>query len=158
MIGRLKRDAFGWNRHREDPRSWPGGTRRSRAADTALHPWIASLTLAMTSLVRPNRIMPWPLFLVLSGTICASAPVASPRCSARCRLGDWRFLSSLPSWRSTSPPTRSPAGLLRLKTAPTAPRGSWRFSPAELRWFFPGSSASRLPTSPARCSGARTLS
>jgi hypothetical protein len=32
-------------------------TRRSRAAALALHLWIASLALAMTTLARPNRIM-----------------------------------------------------------------------------------------------------
>jgi hypothetical protein len=31
--------------------------RRSRAADPALHPWIASLALAITMVVRPNRIL-----------------------------------------------------------------------------------------------------
>jgi hypothetical protein len=49
----LDQDAFGWNRHREERSDV--AIQGRRAPDDS---WIASLTLAMTILVRPNRIVP----------------------------------------------------------------------------------------------------
>ena len=47
-------------------------TRRSRAAASALHLWIASLTLAMTTVVRPNRIVCY------EAPLCRSISTESP--------------------------------------------------------------------------------